>query len=55
MSDHSHALAAPEAEQFDPKKLGGLPNLLLIAGAAGCGISLLGFLLSPAQAAHPWS
>ena len=54
MSDHSHALAAPEAEKFDPKHLGSLPNLLLMAGAAGCGISLLGFLFSREQASFSW-
>ena len=41
MSDHSHALTPPEVEKFDNKHLGGLPNLLLGAGAIGCGISLI--------------
>ncbi len=54
MSDHSHALTPPAPEKFDPKVLGGLPNLLLGAGGVGCAISLLGFLISPAQAAHSW-
>ena len=54
MSDHSHALTPPAAEKFDPKDLGGLPNILLIAGAAGCAVSLLGALISPGQAAHSW-
>ena len=54
MSDHSHALPAPEAEKFDPKHLGGLPNLLLMAGAIGCGVSLLGFFFSREQASFSW-
>ena len=54
MSHHSHALAAPEAEKFDPKKLGGLPNLCLVAGLAGCGVSLLGFMVAREQASYSW-
>jgi hypothetical protein len=54
MSDHSHALAAPEAERFDAKHLGGLPNAFLIAGVAGCVISLIGFMFWRQQASFSW-
>lgn len=39
MSEHAHA---PEAEKFDAAKLGGLPNLLLIAGVVGLALTALG-------------
>ncbi len=54
MSDHAHALTPPAPENFDNKHLGGLPGILLGAGAIGCAISLLGFLISPEQTAHSW-
>ena len=54
MSDHSHALTPPEAERFDNKHLGGLPKMLLGAGAIGCGISLIGFLFWRQQASFSW-
>src|SRR5438045_9082810 len=56
MSDHSHDLTPPAPENFDTKKLGGLPNLLLGLGAGGIVISLIG-LFSPSwreQFAHSW-
>jgi hypothetical protein len=54
MSEHSHAASPPAIERFDSKQLGGLPNILLGAGVAGCLIALLGFLVSRDQAAYSW-
>ena len=54
MSEHSHALTPPEVERFDNKHLGGLPNLLLAAGAIGSGISLVGFIFWRQQASFSW-
>jgi hypothetical protein len=44
MSDHSHAPAAV-AEKYDPAKLGGLPNALLIAGVVGLVLTGIGALI----------
>lgn len=52
MSDHAHA---PEAEKFDPAKLGGLPNALLIAGGAGLALTVLGgFVINWEQFAYTY-
>ncbi len=45
MSDHSHEITPPEPEKFDLKHIAGLPNILLGAGVAGIGISLLGLVI----------
>jgi len=45
MSDNSHA-HVPEAEKFDADKLGGLPNLLLIAGGIGLALTAVGAFIS---------
>ncbi|MDB6171754.1 MAG: hypothetical protein JWL59_1065 [Chthoniobacteraceae bacterium] len=39
---HPHDLTPPEAEKFDPKHAGSLPKNLLLAGAAGILLSLIG-------------
>jgi hypothetical protein len=54
MSDHAHA-HVPEAEKFDSAKLGGLPNLLLGAGAAGLAVTAIGaFVISKEQFAYTY-
>ncbi|MEO8353145.1 MAG: hypothetical protein ABI680_15550 [Chthoniobacteraceae bacterium] len=53
MSDHSHA-TVPEAEKFDPAKLGGLSKYLLVAGAIGIVASLIGAIFSTTQFAYSW-
>lgn len=56
MSDHSHALTPPAPENFDSKRLGALPNILLAAGVGGIVISLIGLFSEAwrAQFAHSW-
>jgi len=56
MSEHSHALTPPVVERFDSKHLGGLPNLLLVVGAIGCLVSLIGLVVpaSREQASYSW-
>jgi hypothetical protein len=54
MSEHSHALTAPEVERIDPKHLGGLPNFLLMLGAVGCFVSLIGFIFWREQTSYSW-
>ncbi len=52
MSDHAHA---PEAEKFDPSKLGGLPNVLLGAGVAGLAVTAVGaFVVGKEQFAYTY-
>jgi hypothetical protein len=55
MSDHSHAFP-PASETFDRKHAGGLPTILLIAGAAGLLLSFIGLLVPDwrAQFAHSY-
>lgn len=53
MSDNSHA-HTPEAEKFDASKLGGLPNLLLIAGVVGLGLTALGGFASKELLAYSY-
>ena len=53
MSDHAHDL--PEAEKFDPAKLGGLPKLLLGAGGIGLLLTAVGgFILGKEQFAYTY-
>lgn len=54
MSDHSHEPTPPAAEKFDPKHAGGLPKTLLVVGAAGIAVSVLGLAFSKEQFAHSW-
>lgn len=56
MSHHAHDAAPPAAEKFDPKHAGGLPTMLLGAGAIGVGLSLIGLLVPAwrAQFAYSW-
>lgn len=56
MSDHSHAVAAPKAEVFDVKQAGGLPTMLLGAGAVGILLSLIGLAVPSwrEQFAYSW-
>jgi hypothetical protein len=54
MSDHSHEITPPAAETFDPKHAGGLPKLLLTAGAVGGVGSLVGLIWWPQQFAFSW-
>ena len=56
MSDHSHAIVPPAAEKFDRKDLGGLPNILLLAGVAGLLLSFIGLFVDSwrAQFAHSY-
>jgi len=52
MSDHAHA---PEAEKFDPTKLGGLPGMLLGAGVAGLALTAIGaFVFGKEQFAYTY-
>jgi hypothetical protein len=53
MSDHAHA-HPPEAEKFDDSKLGGLPNILLIAGVAGLALSAIVALLDRVAFAYTY-
>lgn len=55
MSDHSHSLPPPAAENFDRKHLGSLPTILLGAGAAGLLISLIGLLVPAWQKQFAYS
>ena len=54
MSDHSHAIAPPAAETFDPKHAGVLPKLFLVAGAVGGLGSLVGLIWWTQQFAFSW-
>ena len=51
MSEHAHI---PEAEKFDTAKLGGLPNLLLIAGGVGLALTAVGAFISPQSFAYTY-
>lgn len=56
MSHPSHELPIPAVEDFNPKDAGGLPMILLVAGAVGILGSFLGFIV-PAwrqQSAHSY-
>src|SRR5436190_20953063 len=54
MSDHAHAEVI-EAERFDTARLGSLPTTLLIAGAAGLLLTVLGaFVISKEQFAYTY-
>jgi hypothetical protein len=54
MSDHSHAIAPPQAEKIDARHVGGLPNLLLGAGVVGIAASVIGLFISREQFAFSW-
>jgi hypothetical protein len=54
MSDHSHELTPPPAEKFDPKHVGNLPKLLLIAGVAGIALCFIGSFFKHQQVGFSW-
>ncbi|MDQ3621311.1 MAG: hypothetical protein M3463_02325 [Verrucomicrobiota bacterium] len=54
MSEPAHALTPPEAEKFDEKQLGRLPNLLLGVGVVCLLLSLIGALVAREQFAFSW-
>ena len=56
MSDHSHAITPPAAEQFDRKHTGGLSKICLLAGVVGLLLSFIGLLVDGwrAQFAHSY-
>jgi hypothetical protein len=53
MSEHAHD-NIPAVEKFDSSKLGGLPNMLLIAGAVGLVLTAIGAFISPQQFAYTY-
>src|SRR5262245_39715533 len=53
MSEHAHD-NIPAVEKFDSSKLGGLPKMLLIAGAAGLGVTAIGAAINVTQFAYTY-
>jgi hypothetical protein len=53
MSEHAHD-NIPAVEKFDSSKLGGLPNMLLIAGVAGLALTAIGAFVSKEQFAYTY-